>query len=339
MKGVVACSFDLEQQGYDNARAFQFHRQVLERVSLIAGVDAASQSVTLPLGGSSYGTVVEVDGVQGPQQVNFNQVSEVFFSLVGIPILRGRGFTQSESQVAVISEATAKRFWPNRDPLGQTFRMGKEKTLFEVVGVAKDIRATDLAHVDKAFLYLPAGLDYQKRMSLLVHTTRNVAATAKQIQDAARSIDANIVVKAEPLEDNLEIWRLPSRILASVTGALGFLGLLLASLGIYGVVAYSVSSRIREIGIRMTLGASPAGILGLILWQTMRPVFLGLLIGFAVCASASRLMSAMLYGISPFDPLTFGGVSLLLSGIALLACYIPARRATRVDPMETLRYE
>jgi ABC-type antimicrobial peptide transport system permease subunit len=176
-------------------------------------------------------------------------------------------------------------------------------------------------------------------MSLLTHTNGNVAATVKLIRDAAHSLDANIIVTAKPIEENLELWRLPSRILASLTAALGFLGLLLASVGIYGVVSYAVSSRTREIGIRMTLGANPIEVLTLILSQAMRPVFLGVLIGFAICAAASRLMSLMLYGVSPFDTLTFGGVVLFLTGIALLACYLPARRATRVDPMEALRYE
>jgi macrolide transport system ATP-binding/permease protein len=343
MKGVIATSFDLKQQGYDDAKALQFHRQLIERVSAIPGIDTTSQLVVVPLEGSSYGTVIDVDGVSGRQQIRFDNVSPAFFPLLGIPLVRGRVFTDAETlrsaPVVVISEATAKKFWPNQDPLGKTFRMGKEKTPFEVIGVAKDIRATDLAHVEKTFFYFPVKLDDQPNMHLLVHTNANVATTAKLIRDAAHSLDANIIVTAKPMEENLEMWRLPSRILASLTGALGFLGLLLASLGIYGVVSYAVSSRTREIGIRMTLGANPTGILNLILTQAMRPVMLGLAIGFAVCAAASRLMSVMLYGISPFDPLTFGGVALFLTAVALLACFLPARRATRVDPMEALRYE
>lgn len=343
MKGVIATSFDLKDQGYDDAKALQFHRQLLERVAALPGVDIASQTVIVPLEGSSYGTVIEVDGVPGPQQVKFNNVSPAFFSLLGIPVVRGRIFTEAEARsgapVTVISQATAQLFWPNQDPLGKSFRMGKEKTAYQVIGVARDIRSTDLPHVEKTFLYFPAKLDYQSHMRLLAHTNGNLAATARLIREVAHSLDANIIVTAKPLEDNLQIWHLTSRILASVTGALGLLGLLLASLGIYGVVSYAVSSRTREIGIRMTLGANPSGILSLILSQGMRPVILGLVIGFAVCAAASRLMSVMLYGISPFDPLTFGGVALFLSIIALAACFLPARRATRVDPMVALRYE
>jgi len=343
MKGVVTTSFDLQQQGYDDAKALQFHRQLIERVSAISGIDAVSQSVTVPLEGSSYGTAIDVDGFAGRQNVRFNSVSPSFFSLLAIPIIRGRVFTEAEgqhgAQVAVISEATAKHFWPNQNPLGKTFRMGKENLPFEVIGVARDIRARDLAHVDTDFFYFPVKLEYQSHMHLLASTSGNVAATAKLIRDTAHSLDANVIVTAKSMEENLELWRSPSRMLAFLTGALGLSGLLLASLGIYGVVSYAVSGRIREIGIRMTLGAEAGGIMSLILKQGMRPVIWGLVIGFAVCAAASRFMSVMLYGISPFDPLTFGGVALFLSAVALLACYVPARRATRVDPMVALRYE
>jgi len=340
--GVVAASFDLQQQGYNEARALQFHRQLIERVSAIPGVDLASQTVVVPLEGSSWGSMVELDGVP-PTQMRFNYVSPEFFPLLGIPLVRGRVFTESEgrqsARVAVISEATARRFWPNQDPLGKLFRTGGEKIQYQVIGVARDIRSTDLAHVEKTFFYFPVDAKNQKQMHLLAHTNDDVGSAVKLIRDAAHSIDANIIVNSKPLEENFEKWRAPSRILASLVATLGFLGLLLASLGIYGVVSYAVSSRTREIGIRMTLGANSTGILGLIIKQAMRPVIVGLVIGCGVCAASSRLMSVMLYGISPFDPLTFGGVALFLTGIALLACYLPAKRATRVDPMVALRYE
>jgi putative ABC transport system permease protein len=343
LKGVVTTSFDLQQQGYDDAKALQFHRQLIERVSAIPGIDAVSQSVVVPLEGSSFGTIIEADGVSGKQNIRFNDVSPAFFPLLGIPIVRGRVFTEAEgrqgAQVALISEATVKRFWPNQNPLGKVFRMGPKNLPYEIIGITKDIRTTDLAHVGTDFFYFPANLEHQTRMRLLAHTNANLAATAKLIRDAAHSLDANVIVTAKPMEENLEIWRTPSRMLAFLTGALGLSGLLLASLGIYGVVSYAVSGRIREIGIRMTLGAEPGGILSLILKQGMRPVMWGLVIGFAICAGASRFMSVMLYGISPFDPLTFGGVALFLSAVAFLACYVPARRATMVDPMVALRYE
>ncbi|MGA3206169.1 MAG: ABC transporter permease, partial [Bryobacteraceae bacterium] len=189
MKGVVATSFDLTEQGYNDARAFEFHRQLLERVSAIPGVDAASQLAVVPLEGSTFGTVINLDGVSEGQQVKFNNVSPAFFPLLGIPIIRGRAFTAAESNahVVVISAATARRFWPNQDPLGKTFRMGKEKRIFEVIGVAGDIRSTDLLHAEPNFFYFPANAEYQARMRLLAHSTGNVAATARLIRDAAHT--------------------------------------------------------------------------------------------------------------------------------------------------------
>jgi putative ABC transport system permease protein len=168
MKGVIATSFDLRQQGYDDAKALQFHRQLIERVSAIPGVDSASQTVIVPLEGSSYGTVIDVEGGLGQQQVKFDNISPSFFPLLGIPLVRGRIFTEAEAlssaPVAVISQATARQFWPNQDPLGKTFRMGKEKTSFQVIGMVQDIRATDLPHVEKTFFYFPAALEYQSHM-------------------------------------------------------------------------------------------------------------------------------------------------------------------------------
>jgi macrolide transport system ATP-binding/permease protein len=343
MKGVVTASFDLQQQGYDDTRALSFNRRLIERASAIPGVDAVSQADVIPLEGSSFGTVIEIQGVSGRQNTHYNEVSPAFFSLLGIPIVRGRGFTPAEAErgasVAVISEATAQRFWPGQDPLGKSFRLGPKSLPTEVIGVARDIRSADLAHLEKTFFYAPPKLELQPRMRLLAHTNGNVATASRSIREAAHALDTNLIVTVKPLEENYEFWRLPSRILASMTAALGLLGLLLASVGIYGVVSYAVSRRIREIGIRMSLGANSYGIMTMILKQAMSPVLLGVAVGFAICVPTSRLMSVMLYGISPLDPLTFAGVALFLAAIALLACYIPARRATRVDPAEALRYE
>jgi predicted permease len=343
MKGVVTTSFDLQQQGYDDARAQQFQRQLMERVSAIPGVDAVSQVDVVPLEGSSFGTTIETDGLPNAQNTHFNEVSPAFFSLLSIPIVRGRGFTQAEADrnadVAVISEATAQRFWPGQNPVGKTFRQGPKKSPTEIIGVARDIRSTDLAHLEKSFFYAPPKLKQQTRMRLLTHTNDSVAGTVKSIRDAAHGLDSNLIVTVKPLQENYEFWRAPSRMLATATAVLGLLALILASVGIYGVVSYAVSRRIREIGIRMSLGANSKGILSMILKQAMRPVLIGVGVGFVACAAAARLMSVMLYGVSPLDPVTFGGVALLLTAVALLACYLPAHKATRVAPAEALRYE
>jgi predicted permease len=343
MKGVLATSFDMQQQGYDNSRAQQFQRQMMERISAIPGVDAVSQADVVPLEGSAFGTSIQTEGLPNPQNTHYNEVSPSFFALLSIPIVRGRGFSQAEADrgadVAVISEATARRFWPGQNPVGKTFRQGPEKSPTEVIGVARDIRSTDLAHMEKSFFYAPPKLTRQSRMRLLTHTNGNVPATARFIRDAAHGLDSNLIVTVKPLQENYEFWRVPSRMLATVTAVLGLLALMLASVGIYGVVSYAVSRRIREIGIRMSLGADSKGILSLILKQAMQPVLIGVGVGFSGCAAAAHLMSVMLYGVSPLDPVTFGGVALLLAAVALLACYLPARKATKVDPAVALRYE
>jgi ABC-type antimicrobial peptide transport system permease subunit len=209
----------------------------------------------------------------------------------------------------------------------------------QVVGVAKNTRTSRLSTDDAYFFYFPTSPEERVGLKLLVHSGSSFAATAKGIRDAVRAIDPNVLADVHQLQDNLENYRLPSRIVTILSSALGALAVLLASIGIYGVVAYIVSQRTREIGIRMTLGADAADVLGLVLRGSMRPVILGILIGVAGCAAVSRILSSLLFGVSPLDPITFVGVSTFLLAVALLASYLPARRATRVDPTVALRYE
>jgi putative ABC transport system permease protein len=176
-------------------------------------------------------------------------------------------------------------------------------------------------------------------MILLVHSASGYQGIEKGIREAARALDPELAVDVTKLEDNLEVWRTPSRIVAALSGALGTLALLLASIGVYGVVSYGVSQRIREIGIRMTLGADGKDVMRLLLLQAMRPVLIGAAVGVAGCAAVSQILAKVLYGIGSHDPIAFIGVPVFLLGMALLASYIPARRATRVDPVVALRYE
>ena len=217
-------------------------------------------------------------------------------------------------------------------------RVSEANVYQEVVGVSKDIRATGLGTVDPVFIYFAAGPKTHLGLSLLARGAAGDAVIAKAIREEVRALDSNVLVQTGSMENNLALFQLPSRILSILAFALGVAGLLLASLGIYGVMAYAVTQRTREIGIRMTMGAQRRDVMQLILGQSMRPVAVGVAAGLALSAGASRLLTSLLYGVSPLDSAVFVGVALFLSGVAFLAGYVPAKRASRVDPMTALRH-
>jgi ABC-type antimicrobial peptide transport system permease subunit len=208
-----------------------------------------------------------------------------------------------------------------------------------VIGVAKDAQVSHLGKLDTSYLYFPAGPEDDSRSYVLVRYATGFKDVSNGIRQAAKSLDPDVSVDVIKLEDNLEIWRAPSRIVAALSGALGALALLLASIGVYGMVSYSVSRCVREIGIRMAVGANGADVVSLVLRQAMRPVLIGALVGMALCAGVSQVLSSMLFGLSAHDPIAFICVPVFLLAVALIASCIPARRAMRVDPMIALRCE
>jgi predicted permease len=342
MEGTTQAIFDLPSQGYNEERARIFQRELIARVAALPGVDAVEQARVTPLSDQFEGTGMTVAGEMEARQFEFNVVSPGFFTMLGMPMVRGRGFTREETQsdagVMVVTESTARRLWPGRDAIGRTLR-NSDKEEYQVVGIVKDAQISHLGEPGGLFFYIPAGPKEQARLQLLVHSKSGDTATASGIRGVARTLDADLAVDVTKLEENLELWRTPSRIVAALSGVLGALALLLASIGVYGVVSYGVSQRIREIGIRMTLGADGKDVMSLLLRQAMRPVFIGAAFGVAGCAAVSQILSKVLYGISSHDPIAFIGVPVFLLGVALFASYIPARRATRVDPVVALRYE
>ncbi len=342
MKGITQARFDLPSQGYNMGRAREFQRELIARVAALPGVDAVEQARVTPLSHQFEGTVWTVTGETQERGFEFNVVSPGFFAMLGMPVVRGRAFTEAETRsgapVLVVTESTARKLWPGQDALGKTLR-GWEKKVYQVVGVVRDSQASHLGQSDGLFFYLPAGPEEQERLQLLVHSKSGDTATTNGIREAARALDANLVVGVTNLEDNLEAWRTPSRIVAALSGVLGVLALLLASVGVHGVVSYGVSQRIREIGIRMTLGADGRDVMSLVLRQALWPVLIGALVGVIGCAAVSQVLSNVLYGMGAHDPVAFVGVPLFLLSIAFLASYIPARRAVRVDPVVALRYE
>jgi predicted permease len=342
MKGITQARFDLPSQGYNEEHARVFQRELMARVAALPGVDAVEQARVTPLSHDFLGTGLILTGETQERQFEFNVVSPGFFTILEMPMVRGREFTKEETQsdagVLVVTESTARELWPAQDAIGKTLRDGSKKE-FQVVGVVKDSQASHLGQTGGLFFYMPAGPKEQERLQLLVHSKGGHIATAKGIRESVRALDPDLIVDVTRLEDNLEFWRTPSRIVAALSGVLGALALLLSSIGVYGVVSYGVSQRVREIGIRMTLGADGGDVMRLLLRQAMRPVLIGAAFGVAGCAAVSQILSKVLYGIGSHDPIAFVGVPVFLLGIALLASYIPARRATKVDPVVALRYE
>jgi hypothetical protein len=232
----------------------------------------------------------------------------------------------AEARVAIVSKSLARRYWPGEDPIGKRFDGGGASRYREVIGVAEDVRNVYLWTRDEPYLYLPLSPAESADMQFFVRTEGNAAGPMGAVPGSVRAIDSRVQVSIRRLEDNLALWIWPSQMGALLWGSLGFLALLLASVGIYAVMAYAVTQRTREIGIRMALGSPNKDVLGLLLREGMRLVGIGVAIGLLASIGGSRVLSKFLYGLSAVDGLAFAGVSGLLAAIALLACWIPARR-------------
>jgi predicted permease len=343
---VAVASLDLRGPAYDDQKAARLQRELMERVGGLPGVEAVAQVSRTPLSPGRTQTMLRLPGQTQWHEIDMNTVSPGYFSLIGLPIVRGRTFTAAElrdqSPAVMITEATARRYWPGEDPIGRTLVMAlgpNRETTLEIVGVVKDAQLTSVGETLSSYMYLPAGPGDQRRIRLLVRSTADFRGLASAIRDVTRQLDTGAVVRVNALEENLDFWRTVSRLVAVLSGSLGMLALILASLGVYGVVSCVVTRRVREVGIRMMLGASGRDVQGMILRQTLRPVVIGAVIGIGGAATVSRILQTVLFGVSPFDPIAFIGAPLFLLGVAAAASLIPTREALKLDPMTTLRYD
>jgi putative ABC transport system permease protein len=354
---VLVVSLDLNLHGYDDTRAAEFHRELTSRLLSEPGVKSVSVASLVPLGGVSRAATITVagkDALPGASSRlwDFWVVSPNYFETLGIPLVRGRSFSAQDAQggpsVAIINEAMAREVWPGKDPLGRRLRLGPPSVPFaKVVGVVKDTRGARLWEADKPYVYLPLLLSSQGPpvqtgqlgMKLLVRTTGNPEIAAAMLPHVVRALDPSVRATVTLLANSLGRWLWFSQVGAMLSSMLSLLALLLAAVGIYGVVSYSVTRRTQEMGIRMALGASQTDVLKLVVGQGLRLTLAGLAIGEVASLAATRMIEGMIYGVKATDPVTLAAVPLLLTAVAMLACYIPARRATKVDPMVALRYE
>ena len=349
MNSIEAAAFDLSAAGYTPQRAAAFQQQLQARLAALPGVDEVVQASCIPLENSHDVTNFSMPDKSKDYNVEYNHVSANFFRALGIPILQGRTFSDAEehsgAHAVILSESTARRYFQTQNPIGQTLR-GYDSVIsklvqWQVVGIVADAQVANLGDPHKLYLYEPAGPAQQAGLSVMVHSTVSNPAIAKEMDSIVGALDPDLNVIIGPLSDVLEFWRAPARVVSTLSVILGVLALLLASIGIYGMVSYGVSRRVREIGIRMALGADNRDVMWLVTRQAMFPVLIGIVIGTALSAGVSPVLAAgqALFGASPWDPVSFVCAPLFLLLVALLASYIPARRAMRVDPMIALRYE
>ncbi|HEX9759639.1 MAG TPA: ABC transporter permease [Candidatus Acidoferrales bacterium] len=352
-EGVLNLSIDPAQQGYDEARARAFFRDLKEGVRALPGVAAASLAYSVPMGYYSTGDSIRREGhASAPGETlpsaGFNIVGHSYFETMRVPLLRGRGFTNEDTadsrRVAVVNTRFAEQFWPGEDPIGKRFQMGSDQRWVEVVGLTTTGKYQWSMEDPRAYFFVPREQYYRSVAALHVRAAEGVApeSLTASVREQIHALDADL-----PIYDVSTMQRalyggngfFLHQMGAAFAGALGLLGLALAVVGVYGVVSYAVSQRTHEIGIRMALGAQHVDILKMILRQGLVLVLIGLGLGVAAAFGAAQLLSNLLYGVAPSDPATFAAVSALLISVALVACWVPARRATRVDPMIALRYE
>jgi macrolide transport system ATP-binding/permease protein len=347
---AVSLSFDLRLQGYDEVRGKEFQKRLLERVRALPGVQSAGTADMIPVDLHFSRESIFIEG-QAPERETTapraltSRISPGYFSAISTPLVQGREFSEQDddkaTRVAIVNETFARRFWPNEDPIGKRFATGSaDSPKLQVIGVARDGKYAGLQEDPRPFVYHSVLQSYSGATSLVIRAETNspqvMAAARREIQQ----LDAHLPISsAQTLDEHLSLPLLPARLAASLLGSFGVLALVLAAIGVYGVMAYTISKRTREIGIRMALGAQKADVLKLVISQGVWLTLTGVAIGLAASFAVTRLMKSMLFGVSATDPLTFAGVALLLTTVALLACYIPARRATKVDPMIALRYE
>jgi predicted permease len=350
---VLLVRLDLDPREYDEAKRLAFYRQTMERVAALPGIEAASLTNNVPL--SIVGiTPRPVEAEDAPAQreqdrvpASPDYVSPGYFRTLGIRLMGGREFGVHDSKGApptvIINQTLARRLWPdqpNQHALGRRIKVEREKEPLTVIGVAPDVKYRSLVDAPKPYFYLPLFQQLNSAVTLQARTADDPMLSVGAVRQALREVDRNVFIgEVSTINGQIEAALSQTRLTATFAGLLGGITLLLAMTGLYGLMTYSVTQRTPELGIRIALGARPADVLHLVLRQGLKLALVGVAVGLVVTVALTRLMASLLYGVSATDPITLTVTAVSLTFVAALACYLPARRATKVDPLVALRAE
>jgi predicted permease len=347
---ILSVDLNTLKHGYDESKGIALYRSVLERVRSVPGVRSAVWAGDAPLAPIHHreSFVPEKQIMTGDSdwiEIECNIVTPHYFEMLGIPLLRGRDFSYLDNETAagvvIVNETMARRYWPGVDPIGKGIRVrARKREVFEVVGVAKDAKYRTLSEDSKPYAYFPLYQRYYSTGTLHVNVAGPSQAVLTQVRREIEAAQNDLIVSdATPLAEQIAVSLSQQRLATVLLGMSGTLALILATVGVYGVMAYSVAQRTPEIGIRLTLGARQTDILNITFREGMRLVLIGLGIGMAFAVVLSHSLASWIYGVRPIDITTYIGISLLFIGTASFAIYLPARRAAKVDPTVALRHE
>jgi predicted permease len=345
-QNLLIASLAVQAAAMSREQGEAFYRQALERVGSLPGVRAVSLTWGVPISGGGPRRGVQLEGYEPrpneDMELHINLVGLNYFNTMGIPLVHGRDFSTQDSQggpgVVIINEELARRYFPGQNPIGKRLRFGSKRPYVEIVGVARSAKYRQLRETPLPFIYIPLAQEIHGDMTLLVRTAGDPAHTVPAVRSEIRRLNSDVPVFAvRTMSEQIGAALATDRMVAVLLGIFGGIALLLAVVGIYSVMSYVVTQRVREIGIRLALGSQTADVLKLVVGQGMKLVVIGVALGLAMSFTLTRLVASLLFEVSATDPVTFAAIASLLMAVAALACYLPARRAAKVDPMVALR--
>jgi putative ABC transport system permease protein len=344
-RNVVVSSADLFSAGYKLDQAKVFYEQMLERIRILPGVQSATLEGVRPFSYTDYSSApLEIEGYQPPRNeqvsADYNQVGEGYFATIGIPIVAGREFTRNDDgnapPVAIVNQTMAAKYWPGKDAVGQRLKV-KDKWM-EIVGVAKNAHYRTKLEQPTQFFYVPVRQNFLVQNGFIIRTDQSPAAIRNALAREIHALDPNLApLDTISLQEQVDRMSYTQRLAVALLAIFGGMALFLAAIGLYGVMSYSVSQSTRELGVRMALGANTRDLLRIVISRGLRLTIAGIIIGVTAALILTRLMGNLLYKVSPRDPLAFGSAFVVMMIVALAACFLPAWRATRIDPVRALR--